>query len=153
MNTIHYFKWIYEKFPWWKYDNTTVEWGRKLVACSSGHGAVWCSPCMYMTFSATENEMRWQSLVLTSLKAAVLTILPCTVASRRPILRLAAVHTPRNRNFLRARSKQAGVRRAAMRGRQMIVGLFLPFWNCIVIVLLPRPGQYICDQPHLVPTW
>ena len=46
MNTIHYFKWIYEKFPWWKYDNTTVEWGRKLVACSSGHGAVCCRPYM-----------------------------------------------------------------------------------------------------------
>ena len=54
----------YKMSPYWKNGNTTVEWWWKQVACSSGCGAVCCSPCMYMTFSATGNEIKKQSLVL-----------------------------------------------------------------------------------------
>ena len=55
----------YKMSPYWKNGNTTVEWWWKQVACSSSCGAVCCSPCMYMTFSATENEMKWHSLLRT----------------------------------------------------------------------------------------
>ena len=77
-----------------------------------------------MSCYSSHLSTQFPTFSLSNLRPPNTTISPCTVASRRPLLRLAAVHTPRNRNFLRARSKQAGVRRAAMRGRQMIVGLF-----------------------------
>ena len=54
----------YKMSPYWKNGNTTVEWWWKQVACSSSCGAVCCSPCMYMTFSATGNEIKKQSLVM-----------------------------------------------------------------------------------------
>ena len=71
----------YKMSPYWKNGNTTVEWWWKQVACSSGCGAVCCSPCMYMTFSATGNEIKKQSLL-----------------SREKILFLGVVRMPRD-NF------------------------------------------------------
>ena len=61
------------KTPWFSYENVSLQYHceehllqNKLLQ-SHWPGAVWCSPCMYMTFSATENEMRWHSLFTTML--------------------------------------------------------------------------------------
>ena len=93
--------------------------------------------------SSSHHSTQFPTFSLSNLRPPNTTISPCTVASRRSILRLAAVHTPRNRNFLRARSKQAGVRRAAMRGRQMIVGLFCHFEIALLLFCCPGPGNIL----------